>query len=230
VSAIDPNVEMIEYIARALGDRLPQFIFVGGCAAGLLVTDPERAAIRATNDVDLIVEVSGRGDYYLRLVPELRSVGFRESEENTCRWTYNGVKVDVMPTDPGILSFSNEWYEEAFRQARNFVLPSGTEIRIISAPLLLLTKIAAFHGRGQGDFQGSHDLEDLIAVIDGRPETVDEVLVAGEEIRGALEDEVSALLGNEQFTSAIGYHLRPDQVSQGRITIVIERLRAIAGL
>lgn len=230
MSTIDPNVEMIEFIAEALGDKLSQFTFVGGCAAGLLITDPERAAIRATNDVDLIVEVAGIGDYYQRLVPELRSVGFRESQDNTCRWIYNGVKVDVMPTDPGILSFANEWYEEAVRQAGSLVLPSGAEIRIISAPLLLLTKIAAFHGRGEGDYQGSHDLEDLIAVIDGRPEAVGEVLRAGEEIRRALEDEVLALLGNEQFTSAIGYHLRPDQVSQGRVTIVIERLRAIAGL
>lgn len=226
----DPNVEMIEYIAAALGDRLPQFTFVGGCAAGLLITDPERAAIRATNDVDLIVEVSGLGDYYERLVPELRSVGFHESQDTNCRWTYNGVKVDVMPTDPDILGFANEWYEEAVRQAGVIALPSGAEIRIISAPLLLLTKIAAFHGRGEGDFQGSHDLEDLVAVVDGRPEIVHESLEAREEVRAALEDEVLALLGNEQFTSSVTYHLRPDQVSQGRIAIVIERLRAIAGL
>ncbi|WP_068848846.1 hypothetical protein [Stenotrophomonas rhizophila] len=221
---------MIEYIAAALGEKLSQFTFVGGCAAGLLITDDERTAIRATNDVDLIVEVSSLGDYYERLAPELRSAGFNESGEVTCRWIFNGVKVDVMPTDPAILSFSNEWYEEAVRSAQRITLPSGITIRIISAPLLLLTKIAAFHGRGNGDFQGSHDLEDLIAVVDGRPEIVNEVLGADETTREALEDEILALLGSEQFTSSIGYHLRPDQASQGRKAVVIGRLREIAGI
>jgi hypothetical protein len=59
---------------------------------------------------------------------------------------------------------------------------------------------------------------------------VPQSLGSQENVRAALEDEVLALLGNEQFTSSVTYHLWPDQVSQGRIAIVIERLRAIAGL
>ncbi len=36
----DPNLAMVELIAQALGPLREQLVFVGGCAAGLLLTDP----------------------------------------------------------------------------------------------------------------------------------------------------------------------------------------------
>ena len=36
----DPNVAKVELIARALGELREQVVFVGGCAVGLLLTDP----------------------------------------------------------------------------------------------------------------------------------------------------------------------------------------------
>lgn len=41
-------------------------------------------------------------------------------------------------------------------------------------PYFLATKIEAFKGRGRRDFWASHDLEDLIFVIDGRSTIVEE--------------------------------------------------------
>jgi hypothetical protein len=77
----DPNVEMVCYIAHALGELREEFVFVGGCAAGLLITDESRAAIRATNDVDVIVEIGGRV-HYQSLSERLRSMGFREDKRS----------------------------------------------------------------------------------------------------------------------------------------------------
>jgi hypothetical protein len=48
-------------------------------------------------------------------------------------------------------------------------LPSGAGVRSVSAPYFLATKLEAFDGRGSGDYLTSHDIEDLVAVIDGRP-------------------------------------------------------------
>ncbi len=42
------------------------------------------------------------------------------------------------------------------------------EIRIVTAPYFLATKLDAFRGRGKGDYFGSNDLEDIVAVVDGR--------------------------------------------------------------
>jgi len=49
----------------------------------------------------------------------------------------------------------------------------------------LATKLEAFADRGRGDFLG-HDLEDVIAVIDGRPSIEKEVESASPEIRTSL--------------------------------------------
>ena len=45
---------------------------------------------------------------------------------------------------------------------------------MVTAPVFLATKLEAFRGRGQGDFLFSHDLEDLMAVVDGRAALVEE--------------------------------------------------------
>jgi hypothetical protein len=37
-------------------------------------------------------------------------------------------------------------------------LPSGRSIRIVTAPVVLATKLEAFRGRGRGDYLISHDL------------------------------------------------------------------------
>ena len=52
----DPNLAMLERIAEALGPLRHRMVFLGGCATGLLITDPAAAPIRATRDVDVIVE------------------------------------------------------------------------------------------------------------------------------------------------------------------------------
>lgn len=225
----DPNIAMVELIATALGDLTQDLVFVGGCAAGLMVTDPGRAAIRATTDVDVIAEVAGIAAYYL-LTERLQGVGFRLDPDITCRWQCQGVKIDVMPTDESILGFSNPWYPEAIRTSRWFVLPSGNSIRLIAPPLLIATKISAFQNRGNYDYQGSHDLEDIISVIDGRPELIEEIEIASVEARNFIAEEIETLLGNETFVASIAFHLRPDAGSQARIPIVIARLRQMAGL
>ena len=41
--ASDPNVAKVELIAKALGPLRERLVLVGGCAAGLLITDPAAA-------------------------------------------------------------------------------------------------------------------------------------------------------------------------------------------
>jgi hypothetical protein len=58
----------------------------------------------------------------------------------------------------------------------------------------LATKLEAFLGRGNEDYSGSHDLEDLIAVIDGRTEIVNEVRSASSEVRSFIASEMRRLV------------------------------------
>ena len=60
----DPNVTKVELIAHALGDLRDELVFVGGCAAGLLMTDPAATTARITYDVDLVAEVTALRGYH----------------------------------------------------------------------------------------------------------------------------------------------------------------------
>lgn len=227
MTSTDPNIGIIELLADALGDMRSQFVFVGGCAVGLLLTDRAGEALRPTNDVDVITEVTGLASYYA-LAETLRSKGFSDSQDVPCRWLYRGVKVDVMPTDGTILDMHSQWYDEAVRSAETRRLPSGNDIRLITAPHLLATKIDAFHDRGNNDFQSSHDLEDIVSVIDRRPELASEVQAQSEALRGFIAEELDGLLSLAAFVNSIPYHLRPSEGA--RAEIVIRRMRDLAGV
>ena len=53
-----PNLDLLERAAEKLRPLLPEIVFVGGCATGLLITDPGAAAVRGTYDVDVITEIA----------------------------------------------------------------------------------------------------------------------------------------------------------------------------
>ncbi len=43
-------------------------------------------------------------------------------------------------------------------------------VRVVAAPYFCATKLETFRDRGKGDYLASHDLEDPITVVEGRPE------------------------------------------------------------
>lgn len=167
----DMNVLQLERVARSLGPELcDQFAFVGGAVAGLLITDPANPMIRPTEDVDVVADVRALSDYH-RLEKALRKRGFVQdmrAESPICRWRVEGVVVDVMPTDANILGFSNRWYPLCVQTAQAVALPNGLSVRLVPAPVFIGTKLEAFYGRGGGDYLFSHDMSDIVSVVDGR--------------------------------------------------------------
>jgi predicted nucleotidyltransferase len=165
----NPNLDQLISAAIKLEPLLDQIAFVGGCVTGLLVTDPGAAPVRATLDVDVIVGAASYANFTL-LEEELRRLGFRECREKgapICRWIHGDLILDFMPTDSSILGFSNRWYAVALATAQR-VVAGNHEIRVITAPCFVATKLEALRGRGKQDFHTSHDLEDIVTVIDSR--------------------------------------------------------------
>ncbi|WP_348644193.1 hypothetical protein [Methylobacterium sp. WL120] len=73
-------------------------VFVGGCTTALFTTDPVTLEdVRATDDVDLIVDPAGCPAWAASQA-RLRTKGFVEASEDSiiCRMTLSGLKVDVM--------------------------------------------------------------------------------------------------------------------------------------
>jgi predicted nucleotidyltransferase len=227
----DPNVLMLDVVAARLGEDLcRQLVFVGGAVAGLLISDPAQPAIRPTEDVDLLAQVLARSDYYA-LEQQLRLRGFAQDmrpQAPICRWLVDGVIVDVMPTIPEVLGFANRWYPLAMQTAWTAQLPSGQRVQVISAPAFIATKLEAFAGRGRGDYLFSHDIGDLISVIDGRETLIDELQASATELQTGIADAVGELLATRAFLDSLPGHLPGDAASQARLPDLLGKLKRIA--
>lgn len=226
----NPNLEILMLAVNQLGDVAEEMVFLGGCATGLLISDPAAPSIRVTRDVDAIVQVVSHADYY-QLSEKLRAQGFTEDmseDAPICRWVADDVILDVMPTDPEILGFGNKWYVPAMENSEVIQLPNGVQIRMVSAPYFLITKLEAFDGRGGGDYLTSHDIEDIIAVLDGRPEIGEEVRRSEPELYNEVSERLNNLLQQSKFVDAVSGHMPTDETSQARVSIILKTIKEIA--
>lgn len=98
------------------------------------------------------------------------------------------------------------------------VLPSRVEIHSVSAPYFLATKIDAFDGRGQGDYLLSHDIEDLVAVVDGRAELLTQLSDVSNDLKVYLAERFAGLLKTTSLMDALPGHLSADQAGQARLS------------
>lgn len=224
------SIELLETAVATLDDLLEEVVFVGGATMTLWITDPAAPPPRPTKDVDVIVEVATR-TAYCEFEERLRRLDFRDEGHVICRWIHrqSGMVLDAMPTDAALLGFENRWQREAFPHAVERELPSDARIRALPPLFLLATKLEAFRGRGDGDYLGSRDFADIVALVDGREELLEEVRAAPAELQTYLAGELSALISEDRALDGIYAQLAPDAVSQERAeAVVLPRLRELA--
>lgn len=228
-SSTQRNIELLSHIAQRLEELCDEVIFVGGCVTGLLITDKAAPDVRYTVDVDCIINIITKSGYY-KLANKLREKGFKEmpiGDHPLCRWNCDGVYVDIMPVDSSVLGFSNKWYKEAAATAINSQISNEIKIQIISAPYFLATKIEAFKDRGRNDYLSSHDIEDIISLLDGRPVIVEDIALSSAELKQYLSTELLSFMQEDQFMQALPGHLNYSQESDSRRKIVENRMKAI---
>ena len=126
-------------------------------------------------------------------------------------------------------NFADRWFEYALHTSAPRTLRHVT-IHTVSAACFVGTKLTAFADRGHGDFAASHDIEDLLAVVDGRRTLCAELAAERQDLRQYVAESIAALLGRRGFLDALPGHLQPDAASQARLPLLMERLRQIATL
>lgn len=223
------NKKLITAVANKLQTLCNDVTFVGGAVLGFLITDELTPDVRFTMDVDCIVNIVNHSDYY-KLSKKLREKGLKEiivSNHPICRWKCDHVLVDIMPTDKKILGFSNRWYCDAIENSMMVNLNKNIQIKIISPTYFIATKLDAFFDRGKNDFLGSHDLEDIISLFDGRPEIVNDVKNSNNMVKNFITSTFSKFLKNKNFLNALPGHLNYSNEAEGRKNIVIDRMNAI---
>jgi hypothetical protein len=228
----NPNYQLLIDAAKLLKPMLGELVFVGGCTTGLLITDKAAADVRPTFDVDAIAGVTSYVGY-TELSEKLKKLGFREDAREgapRCRWRQNTTTLDVMPVDGTLFGFRNVWYGPAVKTAEIRELEPGLKILLVNSVYFCASKLEAFHDRGRGDYLGSRDLEDVIAVVDGRQELLGELRAAERDVRSYIAHELRKLYDTREFQDALPGHLPPDAASQERIGTVLARLEEIVAL
>lgn len=225
---------MLEQASVHLKPMLDEVVFVGGATVELWITDEAAPEFRPTDDIDIIVEVATRTKFYA-LDARLKEIGFRNDSESKviCRFRHRetGLILDAMPTEASILGFSNHWQKEAFFHSAGFPLPSGTLIPTITPPYLLASKLEAFDSRGERDFYASRDFGDVVSLIDGREELIDEIATEASPLRSYIADQFLILQSDVDFENGLegGLPLGPDQQSRFE-DVLLPRVESIIRL
>lgn len=196
------QIEMIEVVAQGLGELLNQTTFVGGSVTGIYAADKASSVPRPTEDVDCVVSLTTLSDFY-KFEDKLRSKGFANDMESNiiCRWKYKNISVDIMTPD-NLLGFSNSWYPEGIKNAINYMLPNGLNIKIFSATYFIATKLIAFGNRGQ-DMRYDSDFEDIIYVLNNREEIKDEIRAANKDVAAFIKQDFVSFLSHPTIYESI---------------------------
>lgn len=223
------NIAQLIAVAEKLRDMKDRVVFVGGSTTALLVDEVAAGQARQTEDVDFIVDIAVSGDMY-KFEDRMRELGFRNDTDEgapLCRWVMNflgkDLKVDAMPTDANVLGFSNCWYRDSIDSAWEAEIKDGLTVKIVDPVYFLGTKFEAFKGRGGGDIF-SHDLEDIIYVLEHRSGIEMLVFDAEEDIKSYLSDEFTKLLQHPDLENTLPGLLDDD----GAIDVVIGRIQFVA--
>lgn len=135
-----------------------------------------------------------------------------------------------MPTDETILGFGNRWYKQAIALSSLYPLTDCLEIRVVTAPYFLATKFEAFKTRGKMDFYASHDFEDIVSVLDGRIEIVDEIKSSDSCLQDYLINSLQEVMISPSFKGAIPGHFgQYGSLANDRIELLEQKLNLIQG-
>ena len=163
---------------------------------------------------------------------DLRALGFANDTSKgapICRWVYQDILVDVMPSDSDVLGFSNLWYDEGIENKISKMLPNEAEIFVFPPEYYLAAKLEAHKGRGDNDLRQSHDFEDIIYILDNCPELLESISNANESVKAYLKKECFNLLKNEGLTEGIESAL-PYGSEEEATEIIMELIQNIANI
>jgi predicted nucleotidyltransferase len=203
------NLVRIKVVARCLKGLEQDYVFVGGATVSLYSTlNDVSQNIRPTDDVDVVIELASYFNH-TEMDEKLRRLGFANDIESgvVCRYTIEGIIVDIMPTTSNILGFSNKWYSEGFKNAITYQLDDEIEILIFSAPYFLASKWEAHKSRGASDLRTSRDFEDMVYVFENCKDFDERIINGPDAVKKYLREELEGLLDHPDFEEALYSHM-----------------------
>lgn len=219
------NIAAVAEVARALQDLKPEMVFVGGAVVSLYTDDPAADEIRPTQDIDMTLNIMSLG-HWQKVQQRLGELGFFPDPfgHAICSYKYLDIPVDIMASEDGPFGPANKWYQVGFENLWK-VKVMDQEINILPAPCYLATKFEAFNNRGR-DYRTSHDMEDIIYVLDNRLHIVDEIKSCDHRIEAFLKEQFNAIIQEGILDEVLMAHIHPLMLEE-RIPIVEEKILQI---
>ena len=216
------NIAVVAEVAEALKEIKENMVFVGGAVVSLYTDDPAADEIRPTQDIDITLNIINLS-HWQKVQGKLRELGFHPDPfgHALCRYKYKDIPVDIMSSDDSPLGPANQWYKIGFENLWT-VKANEQEIKILSAPCFLATKFEAFNNRGN-DYRTSHDIEDIIYVIDNRTTIVEEMKESEPRIHLFLKEEIRKIINQGILMEVLLAHTHP-LMSDQRIPIIEEKI------
>lgn len=212
------NILRIKAIAGLLDQINQNIVFVGGATVSLYA-DIKSVEVRPTDDVDVIIELASYHGYAV-LDERLRNIGFVNDIASgvICRYKIQGITVDIMPTCPEVIGFSNKWYPDGFKEAITIALDEH-KIKIFSLPYFIASKLEAFKNRGKGNYRFSSDFEDIVFVLENNSQALNLILKTNKNLLNYLQSTFSAMLKDANFEEGLIAHLEPATAYQQYVKI-----------
>jgi len=141
-----------------------------------------------------------------------------------CSYKYRDIPVDIMATEDGPFGPSNRWYKIGFEDLQ-LAYAKDQEIKILTAPCYLATKFEAYNNRGH-DYRTSHDMEDIIYVLDNRIHIVEEIRKDDVQIRQFIQNQLEIIITKGALKEVLVAHIHPLMLDE-RLPIVEEKINQI---
>lgn len=222
------NIAAVAEVATALKELKEKMIFVGGAVVSLYTDDGAADEIRPTGDIDMTINLMNFSNW-IEMQEQLANLGFHPDPMGhaICRYKYKDIPIDIMPAEDSPLGPANKWYKWGFDNLQT-VKAKEEEIQILPVPCFLATKFAAFNNRGN-DYRTSHDIEDIIYVLDNRINIVQEIEETHQEIRTFIQDELNKINHIGMLDEVLISHIHPLMMEE-RLPIVQEKITQILAI
>jgi predicted nucleotidyltransferase len=219
------NIAVVAEVAKALKNIKKDMVFVGGAVVSLYTDDPAADEIRPTQDVDMTLNIVNLS-HWEKVQAQLLEFGFHPDPfgHAICSYKYNDIPVDIMAAEDGPLGPANRWYKIGFENLWT-AKAKEQEIYILSAPCYLATKFEAFNNRGK-DYRSSHDMEDIINILDNRINIVEEIAKDDTRIEHFIKEQLQNIINNGSMQEVLMAHIHPLIIVE-RLPIVEEKISQI---
>lgn len=222
----ETNTAMLRCVAKKLGPLRSKVVFMGTTILPFLMTNNSIWNQRRSKDVDFIVNFSSKNDIY-EFEDALWEQGFKRGTIGPIyHWVTEGIGVDVVPADPDVIGFNNQWSVEAVQHAQQANIGEDLVINIINSPYFLGVKFSAFDKRGKNNYMRSYDIADIVRVIYEDDDLIKKIQEqASSKLRQFLCHQFNDLLINNNIKEVITNHLPEEYRTETELNKVVGKIR-----